>query len=350
MPTLTVAPFTFSRVMRSTWMTHFRRYTCTTLPSRPLKVPRTTCTSSSLRTGADRTLYLLRRSAESGALISTRRTLDGAVKCAFRDFLRELDTRGLYFILTGGCGGERRRRNRSWKVPEVLDPLRGKKGIDQEIVTPKSRRSQTGPPSGIVLTVKKDGPIGLIVGGIDEINRSPGEGAPAAAAATSSAENLPFALSAARPRALRSRRALRSLSSFSFVMTTLEGLMPTLTVAPFTFSRVMRSTWMTHFRRYTCTTLPSRPLKVPRTTCTSSSLRTGADRTLYLLRRSAESGALISTRRTLDGAVKCAFRDFLRELDTRGLYFILTGGCGGERRRRNRSWKFSLPLEDYADE
>ena len=26
---------TFSRVIRSTWMTHFRRYTATTLPSRP---------------------------------------------------------------------------------------------------------------------------------------------------------------------------------------------------------------------------------------------------------------------------------------------------------------------------
>nr|DAD33618.1 TPA_asm: hypothetical protein HUJ06_012468 [Nelumbo nucifera] len=34
-------------------------------------------------------------------------------------------------------------------------------------------------------------------------------------------------------------------------MTTLEGLMPTLTVDPLTFSRVMRSMWMTHLRRYT---------------------------------------------------------------------------------------------------
>ena len=33
---------------------------------------------------------------------------------------------------------------------------------------------------------------------------------------------------------LRSRMALRSLSSFSFVMTTLEGSRPTFTVAPFT--------------------------------------------------------------------------------------------------------------------
>ncbi|KAJ0494184.1 hypothetical protein HanIR_Chr12g0594511 [Helianthus annuus] len=47
----------------------------------------------------DRALYLVRRSLESGALISTRRTLDGAVKCAFRHLRRELVTRGLYFIV-----------------------------------------------------------------------------------------------------------------------------------------------------------------------------------------------------------------------------------------------------------
>nr|GMD49390.1 Os11g0151100 [Ipomoea batatas] len=64
-----------------------------------LTVPRTTITSSSFRTGIERTLYLFRRSDERGALISTLRSLDGAVKCAFRHFRRELETRGLYFIL-----------------------------------------------------------------------------------------------------------------------------------------------------------------------------------------------------------------------------------------------------------
>lgn len=84
------------------------------MPSRPLLVPRVTRTSSSLRIGMARTfegnrglditsgtgknlwekirghtLCFSRRSLLRGALIITRRTLDGALKCAFRDFLRE---------------------------------------------------------------------------------------------------------------------------------------------------------------------------------------------------------------------------------------------------------------------
>ncbi len=154
----------------------------------------------------------------------------------------------------------------------------------------------------------------------------------------SDSSNLSLHMSERRT-ALRSRSALRSLSSFSLVMTTLEGSRPTFTVAPFTcggpgglrksvrvtgdgtskdlatacflqyrrystvkpagraaledvrrlpsqvapgschraamhcrekngavnteqggtFSRVMRSMWITHLRRYTATTLPSRP-------------------------------------------------------------------------------------------
>ena len=37
----------------------------------------------------DRTLCFSRNSLFKGALIITRRTLDGALKCALRDFLRE---------------------------------------------------------------------------------------------------------------------------------------------------------------------------------------------------------------------------------------------------------------------
>lgn len=48
---------------------------------------------------------------------------------------------------------------------------------------------------------------------------------------------------------LRSRMALRSLSSLSEVMTTFEGWMPTEGVAAFDFSTWTRSTWMTHFLR-----------------------------------------------------------------------------------------------------
>ncbi|KAJ8478917.1 hypothetical protein OPV22_022644 [Ensete ventricosum] len=84
-------------------MTHFRRYTCSILRSQPLWVPATTCTSSSLRTGTDRALYLLRWSAERGALISTLRTFEGAAKCSFRYSRQEPDTRGLYFTVAG-CG------------------------------------------------------------------------------------------------------------------------------------------------------------------------------------------------------------------------------------------------------
>ena len=60
------APLTFSRVIRSMWITHLRRYTCTTFPSRFLKVPRTTCTSSSLRIGTERTCTVAHLLAVSG--------------------------------------------------------------------------------------------------------------------------------------------------------------------------------------------------------------------------------------------------------------------------------------------
>jgi len=69
-----------------------------TLPSRPLYVPRTTLTSSSLRTGMERTWYLFRSSDESAELISTRRTDEGALKCALRDLFRFEDTAGSNFM------------------------------------------------------------------------------------------------------------------------------------------------------------------------------------------------------------------------------------------------------------
>lgn len=47
-------PFDLSRWTRSTWITHFLRYTWVTLPSRPLYFPRTMRTSSSLRIGSER--------------------------------------------------------------------------------------------------------------------------------------------------------------------------------------------------------------------------------------------------------------------------------------------------------
>ncbi|THU53551.1 hypothetical protein C4D60_Mb10t15620 [Musa balbisiana] len=115
-------------------------------------------------------------------------------------------------------------------------------------------------------------------------------------------------------------------------MTTLQRLMLTLTVVPFTFFRVMRSTWMTHFRRCTCTILPSRPLWVPRHHLHLFVLAHRDRPRVVLVTPSAERGALISKRRTLEGAVKCSFRHFHREPDTPGLYFIVAGGCG-ERRR-----------------
>ena len=54
MPMGTLEPFALSRWTRSTWITHFLRYTWVTLPSRPLYFPRTIRTSSSFRTGSDR--------------------------------------------------------------------------------------------------------------------------------------------------------------------------------------------------------------------------------------------------------------------------------------------------------
>merc|ERR1719428_1153341 len=62
-------------------------------------------------------------------------------------------------------------------------------------------------------------------------------------------------------RFLRSRRALRSLSSLIFVMVTLDGWIGIGTVWPLALSRVTRSTWITHFLRYTWMTLPSRSWK-----------------------------------------------------------------------------------------
>ncbi|BAF27608.2 Os11g0151100 [Oryza sativa Japonica Group] len=51
-----------------------------------------------LADGMERTLYLWRSSVESAADMRTRRTDDGAVKCAFRHLRRELVTRGLRFM------------------------------------------------------------------------------------------------------------------------------------------------------------------------------------------------------------------------------------------------------------
>ena len=69
-------------------------------------------------------------------------------------------------------------------------------------------------------------------------------------------------------------------------MTTFEGWMPTGAVAAFDFSMWTRSTWMTHFFRYTWVTLPSRPLYFPRIIKTSSSLRMGIERAWQSARRS----------------------------------------------------------------
>jgi hypothetical protein len=69
-----------------------------------------------------------------------------------------------------------------------------------------------------------------------------------------------------------------SLSNLIVTITTLLGFTPIGAVAPFDLSRCTRSTWMTHFLRYTCVTFPSRPLCVPRVILTSSSLRMGNDR------------------------------------------------------------------------
>lgn len=93
-------------------------------------------------------------------------------------------------------------------------------------------------------------------------------------------------------RSLRSRIARLSLSSLMVVMTTLLGWMPMGVVEPFDLSRCTRSTWITHFLRYTCVTLPSRPLYFPRTIRTSSSLRTGSERVYILIEDSAGIGRL----------------------------------------------------------
>lgn len=50
------------------------------------------CYSSAVQgNGIDRTLYFSRSSLERGALMMVRRTLEGAEKCAFLDFLLEED-------------------------------------------------------------------------------------------------------------------------------------------------------------------------------------------------------------------------------------------------------------------
>lgn len=91
-------------------MTHFLRYTCVTLPSRPLYFPRTIRTSSSFRTASDRacfavtcqcmnalhgtwlTLCLLRNSFDSDEVMILRRIEEGAEKCSLRDLRREEET------------------------------------------------------------------------------------------------------------------------------------------------------------------------------------------------------------------------------------------------------------------
>jgi len=77
---------------------------------------------------------------------------------------------------------------------------------------------------------------------------SPPTHSTASMAATSASENLPFPPFPPVPP-LRARMAARSLSSFSLVMTHLDGWTGTLAWEPLTFSRVRPLTWMTHFRR-----------------------------------------------------------------------------------------------------
>lgn len=81
------------------WITYFFRKHVMTFPSRFLKVPRTTVTTSSLRMGTARTLYFLRSSADRGADIRTRRSEEGAWKCARRDLRRELETSADCFMV-----------------------------------------------------------------------------------------------------------------------------------------------------------------------------------------------------------------------------------------------------------
>ena len=94
---------------------------------------------------------------------------------------------------------------------------------------------------------------------------------------------------------------------------------------------------MTNFLRYTAVTLPSRFLYVPRTTVTSSSLRTGIERTLCFERSSELSAHDMMRLRSREVAVKCALRLFRRDEETVGLNFIVCDLCaeeGGERVRR----------------
>merc|ERR1719313_1310020 len=85
--------------MRSTWTTHFFRYTAVTLPSRVLYIPRVMRTSSSLRIGIDRTPCRAWSSLERLALMSFLRASLWAPKWALR-FLRRLEvTLALNFIL-----------------------------------------------------------------------------------------------------------------------------------------------------------------------------------------------------------------------------------------------------------
>merc|ERR1712002_58551 len=115
----------------------------------------------------------------------------------------------------------------------------------------------------------------------------------------------------------------RSRSIFNRTISTLLGLIPTLTVAPFAFSRCTLSICKIHFFLYTLMTLPAWALlKGPRVTRTSSSFLTGTDRTEYFCLSSLDNGADISFLLTLLGAEKCAFRHFLREDDTAEFFFM----------------------------
>ena len=64
----------------------------------PLNVPLTILTSSSFLTGIDLQLCCFFSSGDSEADMILRRSEDGAVKCALRDFRLEEDTFGLNFI------------------------------------------------------------------------------------------------------------------------------------------------------------------------------------------------------------------------------------------------------------
>jgi len=122
----------------------------------------------------------------------------------------------------------------------------------------------------------------------------------------------------------RSKIARRSLSNLSEVTTTLLGWTPIGVVAPFDLSLWTRSTWITHFLRYTCVTFPSRPLYLPRTILTSSSLRIGIDRVLYFPRSSLDREDDMIFLRTDEGAEKWALRDLRRDEEVSALNFILS--------------------------